>query len=197
MHMSYIEATRHPLIAVRQGETIMKEHLFNRYGVKQLRFYVKSIEESAQAFADTFGAGPFFDLGSEPSKWMKYRGQDSTLTMRCDLGQLADMQIELIELDTDEPNVYDDTGRCGLHHLCIWTDDYDKTVEEFLAEGFEEAMKLESIDGRRASYFDCRDVFGIFIKVNAPSADLWNAVKAKADSWDGERALLSMSDLLS
>lgn len=175
----------------------MKEHLLNKYGVKQLGFYVKSIEESAQAFADLLGAGPFFDLGSQPSKWLKYHGQDSNLTMRCALGQLADMQIELIELDTDEPNVYADSGHYGLHHLCIWTDNYDKTVNEFLAEGFEEAMKLESIDERKVSYFDCRDVFGVFIEVNAPSPDLWNVIKTKADNWDGKTALLTMSDLLS
>lgn len=42
----------------------MAETLLNKYGIKQIGFYVESIEESAQRFRDLLGTGPFVDLGA-------------------------------------------------------------------------------------------------------------------------------------
>ncbi len=84
----------------------MAETLLNKYGIKQIGYYVESIEEAAQRFRDLLGAGPFVDLGvSEPAS-LTYRGASSGMRSRCALGHFGAMQIELIEVLTDEPDVY-------------------------------------------------------------------------------------------
>ena len=170
--------------------------LLNKYGIKQIGYYVESIEEAAQAFADTLGAGPFFDLGVSEPTTLEYRGEPSAMRSRCALGQLGQMQIELIEVQTDEPDVYKELGRFGLHHLCVWADDADEVAREMNEKGFETAMFMESGAGLRVYYFDCRDALGSYLEVNAPIEPLWQGIKAQADNWDGTRPLRTMADLM-
>lgn len=175
----------------------MKEHLLNKYGIKQVGYYVRSIEEAAQKMRNTLGAGPFVDLGvSEPAKLL-FRGEPSDMRSRCALGQLAGMQIELIEVVTDGPDVYKEMGRYGLHHLCIWADDVDAVARDFAEAGYEVAMEMESGQGLRVFYFDCREDFGSYIEVNAPIEQLWQGVRKLADSDDGSLpAVIPMSALM-
>ncbi len=170
--------------------------LLSKYGIKQLGFRVSDLEQAAKTFAATLGAGPFFDLGvSEPTELL-YRGKPSNMRSRCALGQLADMQIELIEVQTDEPDVYQELGRYGLHHFCIWTDDVDQVKADFIAEGYEIAMEMMSGQGLHVIYFDCREVFGCYVEVNAPIEGLAMGVKAQSMNWDGSRPLRSISELM-
>lgn len=175
----------------------MSQTLLNKYGVKQLGYYVENLEQAAEQFRSLFGAGPFVDLGvSEPTSLM-YRGAESGMRSRCALGQLKDMQIELIEVQTDEPDVYKDMGHYGLHHLCIWADDVDKVIEEFTAAGLEVAMEMVSGQGLKVVYFDARDTLGSFIEVNAPIEQLWQGVKALSEKADDSMpALIPMQALM-
>lgn len=174
----------------------MYGQLLNKYGIKQLGFYVEDLEKAAEAFAAALGAGPFFDLGvSEPAE-LTFRGQPSGMRSRCALGQLADMQIELIEVVTDEPDVYKEMGHYGLHHVCIWVDDVDQVKQDFQTLGYEVAMEMTSGQGLHVVYFDCRDTFGCYLEVNAPLEQLAGGIAARAQGWDGERPLRSMAELM-
>lgn len=156
----------------------MSKELLGTYGIKQLGYYVESIERTAQDLRDRLGAGPFVDLGvSEPASLL-YRGKPSGTRTRCALGNLGAMQLELIEVKTDEPDVYKDLGRYGLHHLCIWADDVDAVRAEFEAAGIEVAMEMVSGQGLKVLYFDAREQLGSFIEVNAPIEQLAGAVRA-------------------
>ncbi len=115
---------------------------------------------------------------------------------RCALGQLGDMQIELIEVKTDEPDVYKELGHYGLHHLCIWAEDVDQVVKDFIDAGYEIAMYLESGQGLRVYYIDCRVTLGSFIEVNAPIEQLWQGIKMHSQNWDGADPLRDMAALM-
>lgn len=175
----------------------MIETLLAKYGIKQIGYYVESIEETAQAMRDLMGAGPFIDLGvSEPASLL-YRGKPSTTRTRCALGQLKDMQIELIEVKTGEPDVYKDLGHYGMHHLCIWTDDVDEVKAAFEKAGIESAMEMVSGQGLKVIYFDAREKLGSFIEVNAPLDQLAGAVRAVHEKAMPEMpTLLSMEQLM-
>lgn len=174
----------------------MKETLLSKYGIKQIGYYVESIEESAKAFADMLGAGPFVDLGSSEPASLLYRGKESSMRSRCAVGQLGNMQIELIEVLTDEPDVYKELGHYGLHHLCIWSDDVDKVVTDFRALDVEPAMEMVSGQGLKVAYLDARELLGSFIEVNAPIDQLWQGVKALAENADENTPpLISMEAL--
>lgn len=175
----------------------MSKELLGRYGIKQIGYYVESIEETAQAMRDRLGASPFVDMGvSEPAS-LSYRGEPSGMRSRCALGQLGAMQIELIEVVTDGPDVYRDLGHYGLHHLCIWADDVDAVVEEFAAAGIEVAMEMVSGQGLKVAYFDAREQLGSFVEVNAPLDSLAGAVAAIAAKADESTpTLLTMQQLM-
>lgn len=174
----------------------MYETLLSKYGVKQLGYYVESIEEAAEQMGKMIGAGPFFDMGvTEPAK-LEYRGKESSFRMRTAIGHFKDIQIELIEAANDEPNVYEDLGRYGLHHVCIWADDTEKVAKEFVDAGFEIAMEMVSGQGLHIIYIDGREKLGSFIEVNAPLDQLYMGIKMQHENWDGTRPLRTMADLM-
>lgn len=175
----------------------MNSCLLNKYGVKQLGYYVNDIEEAANEFRLLLGAGPFVDFGvSEPAE-LTYRGAPSGMRSRCALGHFGDMQIELIEVLTDEPDVYKELGGYGLHHICIWADDVDAVKADMAAAGIEAAMEMTSGQGLKVVYFDARDQLGSFVEVNAPIEQLWQGIKAVHEkSPDAAPALMPMSALM-
>ena len=174
----------------------MSEKMLSKYGVKQLGYYVESIEETAEFMAKTLGAGPFFDLGvAEPAK-LTLRGEECGSLTRCALGHLNNIQIELIEAANDEPSVYTEKGGYGLHHICIWADDVEKVKEEFAAEGVEVAMEMVSGQGLHVVYFDTVDQLGAYTEVNAPIEQLYMGIKMQHENWDGTRPLRTVADLM-
>ncbi len=173
----------------------MYETLLNKYGVKQLGYYVESIKETAELMAKTFGAGPFFDLGvTEPAKLVLH-GEDCKSLTRCALGHLNNVQIELIEPVNDEPSVYNEKG-FGLHHICIWADDVDQVMSDFKEAGFEVAMEMVSGQGLHVVYFDTVEAFGVYTEVNTPLEQLYMGIKMQHENWDGTRPLRTMADLM-
>lgn len=168
----------------------MKPTLMNKYGIKQIGYYVENLEKSAQKFANIFGAGPFVDLGISAPPSIIYRGKNSDMRCRCALGQLNDMQIELIEVQTEGPDVYKEMGRYGLHHLCIWSDDADKAIAELESSGMEIAMEMVSGQGLHVVYFDTRELLGSYLEVHEPIEQLWQSVKALAEGSDQDTPTL-------
>lgn len=174
----------------------MNEGILGKYGVKQLGYYVESIEEAAGRMATLLGAGPFFDMGVHPPAKLKYRGEESASLTRCAIGHYHDIQIELIELANDEPNVYEELGHYGLHHLCIWSDDTEKVARELVDAGCEIAMEMTSGQGLYVVYVDAREQLGSFIEVNAPLEQLYQGIKMQHENWDGTRPLRSVAELM-
>ncbi|MDD5806850.1 MAG: VOC family protein [Eggerthellales bacterium] len=168
----------------------MYETLLNKYGVRQLGYYVEDIDKTAKAMAAVLGAGPFIDAGESTPERCVYRGQESTMTTRVAMGQFAGLQIELIQVTSEEPNVYAEMGRYGLHHFCIWTDDMEQTIKEFEEAGFEQAVNLTNT-GFDVVYFDCREAFGHYIEISEPQEDFYAGVAAIAEEWDGAEAVMS------
>lgn len=184
------------VIFLKVKGTFMQGKLLDKYGIKQLGYYVKSIEETAQNMADALGAGPFFDMGAHPMAELKVRGKESTSLTRTAMGHMNDIQIELIELANDEPNVYDELGHYGLHHVCIWVDDADAVAKEFVDAGYEIAMELTSGQGLKVYYIDAREKIGNFIEINAPMEQLYMGIKMQHENWDGTRPLRSVAELM-
>ena len=175
----------------------MSETLLTKYGIKQIGYYVKGIEETAQTMRDLLGAGPFIDLGANKPASLLYRGEDSGTLTRCAIGYLGDMQLELIEVLTDEPDVYKDLGHYGMHHICIWVDDVDAVKTKFQDAGIETAMEMVSGQGLKVIYFDAREKLGSFIEVNAPLDQLAGTAKALHEKATPEMpAVITMEQLM-
>lgn len=171
--------------------------LFGKYGIKQIGYYVESIEESAELLHSSLGAGPFVDLGSNPLESCKVRGEDVNLKMRTALGHINDIQLELIEVEGDGPDPYHEMGSFGLHHFCIWVDDVDEAVATLEEAGMSLAMRVTSGQGMQIAYMDAREQLGQYIEVNTPGEQLWQGIKAVHENSPAEApALLPMAALM-
>ncbi len=154
------------------------KEVFDKYGIKQIGYYVESIEASAELFHKSLGAGPFVDLGENVTEECDIRGQKVRLAMRTALGHMNDIQLELIQVTTDGPDPYHEAGNYGLHHFCIWADDVDSAVNSLEETGMSLAMRMTSGQGMEVAYMDARDALGQYIEVTTPSEQLWQGIKA-------------------
>ena len=174
----------------------MIKDIVDQYGIKQIGYYAQSIEETAAQLREALGAGPFIDLGiSEPAS-CEFRGEQIAIRSRCALGQLGGMQLELIESHTEGMDPYQEMGRFGIHHFCIWADDVDAVVEQCKAEGIEPAMTMVSGQGLKVVYLDAREQLGQYIEVNAPIEQLAGAVAAVHAKWEGDESVIGMDVLM-
>ena len=154
----------------------MIKDIVDQYGIKQIGYYVQSIEETAAQLREALGAGPFIDLGiSEPAS-CEFRGEQIAIRSRCALGQLGGMQLELIESHTEGMDPYQ--------------------VEQCKAEGIEPAMTMVSGQGLKVVYLDAREQLGQYIEVNAPIEQLAGAVAAVHAKWEGDESVIGMDVLM-
>lgn len=173
------------------------KEFFDTYGIKQLGYYVESIESSAELFRKSIGAGPFVDLGVNVAEKVSIRGDEATLEMRTALGHIDDIQIELIEVNSAGPDPYHEMDSFGLHHFCIWVDDVDEAVESLISSGMSLAMRMTSGQGMEIAYLDARPILGQYIEVTSPSEQLWQGIKAIHEKSPAEApSLMSMAALL-
>ena len=163
----------------------MIHRLLNKYGVNQLGYIVKDVEAASRAHAALFGSGPFQVMDTPPAKSVLYRGKPIELATRVAYGQLGDLQIELIQVLSEDPNAYLESGRYGFHHVSIWVDDFDAAMADFAAAGCEPAMLMESGAGMRIAFVDCRDLLGHYVECHAPIQGFWDSIKQKNLDWDG------------
>ncbi len=152
--------------------------LFDEHGIKQLGYYVQSIEETAAMLHDTIGVGPFLDSGVTEFDACEVRSKTVPLKIRTALGHLNDIQLELIEISSNGPDPYHEMGHYGLHHFCIYVDDVQAAVDALMAAGMTVAMLLESGSGQKIAYVDAREQLGQYIELCTPNDKLWETVKS-------------------
>lgn len=169
----------------------------DKYGIKQIGYYVESIEESAAYLRKTMGAGPFVDLGVNALASCKVRGEDVDVKMRTALGHMNDVQLELIEVEGNGPDPYHEMGHYGLHHFCVWVDDVDAAVAALEANGMSIAMRATSGQGLQIAYMDACEQLGQYIELNTPSEQLWQGIKAVHNNSPAEApSLMPMEALM-
>lgn len=173
----------------------MIDKIMNKYGIRQIGYSVKSIEETAELLHDTLGAGPFIDLGVNSPDSCKIRGVEQEVTMRTAIGYLGSMELELIEDKSEGASPYSEMGRYGLHHYCIWVDDVDAAVADLTAAGMEVAMDMVSGSGMRVVYVDAREQLGQYIEVNPPNEQLAQMGMGVHQKMEGP-ALVGIQDVM-
>lgn len=163
----------------------MFETILNKYAINQLGYYVEDLKKAARDFSSLFGAGPFVHIDPVTPKKHVFRGEECTLTMVCAYAQFKNVQIELIQVLSDGPDVYRELGHYGLHHYSIWVDDPQKALSDFARAGFQPAMIMTSGNGLEVAYADCRDPWGHYVEIHTPIPSFWNMIKQRGDEWDG------------
>ena len=166
----------------------------------QYAWHVPNLENAAKYWAENLGIGPFFSSEVDSSQYdgFQYRGGEGILQMRLAWAQSKEGQIELIEVNSKEPNVYHDLvapEKTAFHHVGIWSDNYHAD-KRFLSSSYEIAMDMGK--DTNICYFDTAEVSGNMIELierNDGILGLFGLIKKAADEWDGTKPLRTMAEL--
>jgi hypothetical protein len=162
----------------------MYETLLNKYAINHIGYYVEDLETACREHAALYGSGPFISMGEHTMKSVM-RGEEYAYTTKAAFGQYGNLQIEFIQVVSDNPSVYKEMGRYGLNHFSIWVDDLDVAIEQFENAGYETVMRIQPVGAGEVIYFDCVEKWGHYIEVSAPAEEMYNYFKTAAEDWDG------------
>ena len=161
---------------------------------RQNGFIVEDIEAACRHWVRRFGAGPFFVVRHAQLTSFRYQGVESDPDLSIALGNLGELQIELIQQHDDAPSPYRDFAkakRAGLHHTSAWVNDYDAELARQRALGAEPDCVGQLSDGMRLAYYGSTAVDGSALEVadlghNNEFAVGFEAVRQAHIAWDGD-----------
>jgi len=159
--------------------------------VVQNAWVVRDIDQAMRKWTETVGIGPFLELPRMVPDQYVYREANVRPDIRVALAQSGEVQIELMQVLTDGPSVYEDAVVSGeesvYHHVCIFTDDIDADIAHHQALGFEISVVGHHGDVRFA-FVDTRPALGCMLEIITDSPlirGIYGAVRRASDNWDG------------
>ena len=164
--------------------------MFEKHALFQHAYLVNDLEEAAEAWARTFGAGPFYATRRHRTDQFMYRGTDEEACVSYAFGFLGDLQIQFIQQHDEKRSIYRDMfrpGEQGFHHIAYLVHDFAAARQRLLDQGFELACELFA-DEVNAAYFDTRPINGVFTEIHGDPGHILAsfAIQKRAhDAWDG------------
>ncbi len=157
----------------------------------QLCWIVPNLEAAIHRWVKTAGAGPFFVFDALHFDDANYRGEPGDIQpCRAAIGQLGDLQIELVEPADDGPGLWTELvprGGFGFHHTGLYCHDYAAERAAYLASGAEMAFEGLMM-GARTCYIDTVPSLGFMtelITANPVAEQVFKAFRDAAEGWDG------------
>jgi len=157
--------------------------------IYQVCFVVTDLQAAIQLWTKKLKIGPF--LVFENFTFTDPEGNPLPLNISLALAYSGDNFIELIQLNSGRPSIYDavtDAGG-GFHHLAKLTNDLDASIVESEAAGHPLAFKGHFEPDARLAYVDARSTYGgymEYVEYNETVAGLLHYMRAGAESWDGK-----------
>jgi catechol 2,3-dioxygenase-like lactoylglutathione lyase family enzyme len=159
--------------------------------IMQLAFVPPDVPAALKYWTGTMGAGPFVALDHVQVESTLYKGEATDVDFSIYVGYWGDLQIEIVEQHNDAKSIYKawrDSGQDGMHHVCILTDDMEKTRQVMAAQG---AVVLQDVvlpGGGAAIYADTGGGPGTMVEVLKPGPGVPEAfayIKSLSVGWDG------------
>ncbi len=157
----------------------------------QLCWVVHDLEAAIGHWVKTSGAGPFFVFEELHFEDGIYRGRPSDIQpCRAAIGQLGDMQIELVVPGDDGPGIWTDLvqrGQSGFHHTGLYCTDYAAERAAYLDAGAEMAFEGLMM-GAKTCYIDTVKTLGFMtelITANPIAEMVFGEFRKAAEGWDG------------
>jgi hypothetical protein len=164
----------------------------------QLCWVVPDIEKSIDHWVRSTGAGPFFVFENLSFDQGAYRGAPSDVQpCRAAIGQMGDMQIELIAPLDQGPGLWTDVvpkGKLGFHHVGLYCEDYAAERAAYLADGSEMAFEGLMM-GAKTCYIDTTSTLGFMtelITANPVAESVFAQIRASAEGWDGSEPIRTL-----
>lgn len=142
-----------------------KKPLLNELKVDQLGYVYKDVEKQAGILESLYGLPKitFFEFHDQE---ITYRGKNSINSIKLGVTQYFNVNIELIQ-PLGGQNVYQDfidEGREGLHHIGVYVDDLDASIENFKEKGIN-PLQVGQIVKMHYAYMDTEPTFGVIIEL--------------------------------
>ena len=167
---------------------------------RQNGFIVEDIEAACRHWAKRFGAGPFFVVRHAQLTSFHYKEVESDPDLSIALGNLGELQIELIQQHNNAPSPYLDFAkakRAGLHHTSAWVNDFDSELARQHARGAEPDCEGQLSDGMRFVYYGSTAIDGSALEIadlglNNEFAAGFEFVRQAHIAWDGNEPVRTL-----
>ena len=161
-------------------------------GIIQMAYVVEDIHRAMDMWVKKLNVGPWFLIDSFTGVDPRYRGKPADNEIMLAMSFAGHMNVELIQEKTTKPSVYRETIEkrgYGFHHWGVATKDFDRSVAEYQASGYELAFLAGVPTGGRVAYMDTtRDLPGMveFIELGAAFDEVFGRFHAATIGWDGK-----------
>lgn len=159
---------------------------------RQNGIVVPNLDAGLSFWTRQMGAGPFFRTDRLPHDYFFQGGRKGvTPDLSIAIGNWGDLQIELICPNGDGSSTWHDYLRAtggGLHHISVWSPDYDAHVTVAEATGLLPVCHGKISNGPRYSYFDANMPSQPLLEIADYTPELealFGHVRDAAQSWDG------------
>jgi len=173
--------------------------LFTNQRFMQICWVVPDIEVAVKNWVDTAGVGPFFLFEKVTFDNPIYRGRPTQcVDITAAMAQAGDVQIELVCQNDDRPSIFRDVvpaGKTGLHHMALYSHDYDAELAAYLNAGTEVAFSGLMM-GAKVCWLETTSKLGFMVELieaNPVADSVFGQFRSAAQSWDGKNPLRTLS----
>lgn len=145
--------------------------------IRQIAYFVADVRAAALRHHALFGSGPYYVADNIPLRLCRHRGRDAVLDHSSAYGQWGPIMIEFVQQNNAGPSAFHDiypegSGREGLHHVALFSDDLDADIAHYMGEGFDLALHAEMATGFRFAMIDTVAAYGHMIELYPPEPSL-------------------------
>jgi methylmalonyl-CoA/ethylmalonyl-CoA epimerase len=159
--------------------------------IVQTAYVVENLDRAIDHWTTTVGAGPFFVLrGYDQMENLVYRGNKGYFNCDFAFGQAGGVQIELIQINSDAPNVFAELSpqgaRSGFHHVAMFPKDLEAAIAAYRQKGCEPIMR-GNFGTTPIAFIDTRPLLGFMVELYPATADMramYQTVADAAKHWD-------------
>lgn len=173
-------------------------YLPNRHFM-QMCWVVPDLEAAMAAWTKTAGVGPFFLFERLEFGDPHYRGKPAASPdISAAMAQAGDIQVELVCQHDDSTSFWRDivpAGRTGLHHLALYSRDYEGDVAAYTGAGAEVAFSGLMM-GNPVCWIDTGPQMGFMVEIinaNETADAVFAQFRAAAADWDGSDPVRTLS----
>lgn len=155
----------------------------------QIAYAVDDVEQAAAAWAERFGAGPFFVRHHPPFEATHDDGP-AIFNHSSAYGQWGHMQIELVQLGDCRPTSLHRlvSTPAGIHHVAMFVESLPAERARLEALGMRCVMHATTPSGLQFAFHDARAELGHLVEIYEPADSvlrLYGMVREAAVDWDG------------
>lgn len=173
--------------------SFLTDEQLDGHKVVQVAFAVDDLEQAALAWANRFGAGPFFVYDPVPvNAPAKADGSAAIFDQSAAFGQWGPVMVELVKWNDLEPGLISDTmGKMGFNHIAYFVKDANEERVRLEQSGAPVVLSLKFGDVP-VHFHDARKATGFVIEhypFAGAAEEMFRKVAEAADGWNGKDPL--------